>query len=101
MQTEGVGSDQTPFGNEVSSMAQETLRSLILRAKAGDGDALAEVIQRFRPLIQKYVRQAPAADAKDLEQELTLRLITLVRSYREELPYGFMDLVEKELEKNS
>lgn len=80
-------------------MAQETLRSLILRAKAGEEEAMAEVIQKFRPLIQKYVRQAPAPDAKDLEQELTLRLITLVRSYREELPYGFMDLVERELQK--
>jgi DNA-directed RNA polymerase specialized sigma subunit len=80
-------------------MATETLRSLILRAKAGDQDALTEVVQRFRPLIQKYARQAQKAEQNDLEQELTLRLISLVRSYREELPYGFMDLVEKELQK--
>ncbi|ASS74440.1 hypothetical protein CIG75_05180 [Tumebacillus algifaecis] len=80
-------------------MVQATLRSLILRAKAGDQDALAEVIIRFRPLIQKYARQAPTSDAKDIEQELTLRLIKLVRSYREELPYGLIDLIEQELQK--
>ncbi|MFD2169537.1 helix-turn-helix domain-containing protein [Tumebacillus lipolyticus] len=82
-------------------MANESLRSLISRAKAGDQSALNEVVQRFRPLIRKYVRQAPHKDAHDLEQELTLRLITLVRSYREELPYGFKDLVEKELRKTN
>lgn len=81
-------------------MREESLRSLILRAKAGDSEALQTVIERFRPLIKKYTRQADAKDAHDLEQELILRLIVLVRSYREELPYGFMELVEQEWAKN-
>ncbi|KEO83072.1 helix-turn-helix domain-containing protein [Tumebacillus flagellatus] len=80
-------------------MKDESLRSLILRAKRGDSDALAEIVERFRPLIKKYTRQAAERDAHDLEQELVMRLIVLVRSYREELPYGFMELVEREWEK--
>ncbi|MBL0386146.1 helix-turn-helix domain-containing protein [Tumebacillus sp. ITR2] len=82
-------------------MMEETLRSLILRAKRGDSDALAAIIERFRPLIKKYTRQADEKDAHDLEQELVMRLIVLVRSYREELPYGFMELVEREWAKNN
>jgi DNA-directed RNA polymerase specialized sigma24 family protein len=78
-------------------MAPESLRSLIARAKAGDEDALAAIIARFQPLIRKYVRQAALEDAKDVEQELIMRLIVLIRSYREELPYGFMELVEQEV----
>lgn len=82
-------------------MTEETLRSLILRAKAGDSEALAAILTRFRPLIKKYTRQADAKDAHDLEQELILRLIVLIRSYREELPYGFMELVEQEWAKHN
>lgn len=77
----------------------ESLRSLIIRAKAGDEQALAELIERFRPLIMKYSRQADANDAHDLEQELTMRFIQLVQLYREELPHGFMELVEREWNK--
>jgi len=74
----------------------EGLRSLILRAKAGEQQALTELIERFRPLIKKYSRQADANDVGDMEQELTMRLIQLVQQYREELPHGFMELVERE-----
>jgi DNA-directed RNA polymerase specialized sigma24 family protein len=77
-----------------------SLRTLVLRAKAGDEEALTTVIDRFRPLIQKYVRQATVEDAHDMEQELVMRLILLIRSYREELPYGFLDLVELEWQKH-
>lgn len=84
----------------MNNEAREGLRSLILKAKAGDEQALAEIIGRFQPLIQKYVRQANAEDAQDVEQELGLRLILLIRQYREELPYGFMELVEKEWKTN-
>jgi DNA-directed RNA polymerase specialized sigma24 family protein len=76
------------------------LRTLVLRAKVGDEEALTAVIERFRPLIRKYVRQATAEDAHDVEQELVMRLILLIRSYREELPYGFLDLVELEWRKH-
>jgi len=75
---------------------QESLRALIVRAKSGDGVALTMLIVRFQPLIRKYVRQADAADAHDVEQELVMRLMLLIRSYREELPYGFMELVERD-----
>jgi DNA-directed RNA polymerase specialized sigma24 family protein len=74
----------------------EGLRSLILRAKAGDEQALADLIERFHPLIKKYSRQADRNDVGDVEQELTMRLIQLVHLYREELPHGFMELVEQE-----
>lgn len=74
----------------------ESLRSLILRAKAGEEPALAELIERFKPLIKKYARQAATNDTGDVEQELTMRLIQLVHLYREELPHGFMELVERE-----
>lgn len=81
-------------------MANEPLRTLVLRAKSGDPDALTAVIDRFRPLIQKYVRQAAPEDAHDVEQELVMRLILLIRAYREELPNGFLDLVELEWQKH-
>ncbi|MCX7570580.1 helix-turn-helix domain-containing protein [Tumebacillus sp. DT12] len=74
----------------------ESLRTLLLRAKSGDAAAQSEIIERFRPLIKKYARQAAIEDAYDVEQELVLRLLLLIRSYREELPYGFMELVERE-----
>ena len=81
-------------------MSQETLRALIARAKQGDEEAMGCIIERFRPLIKKYVRQAKIEDGQDVEQELVMRLIVLIRQYREELPYGFMDLVEQEWQKN-
>jgi DNA-directed RNA polymerase specialized sigma24 family protein len=75
---------------------QEALHSLIRRAKEGDQAAEELLIERFQPLIQKYVRQATLEDAKDVEQELKMRLLMLIRNYREELPHGFMELVERE-----
>jgi DNA-directed RNA polymerase specialized sigma24 family protein len=75
---------------------KESLRALILRAKAGDGQAQQAIVERFRPLIKKYARQAAIEDAYDVEQELVMRLLLLIRSYREELPYGFMELVEQD-----
>ncbi|HEU4965181.1 MAG TPA: helix-turn-helix domain-containing protein [Bacilli bacterium] len=80
----------------MSEASQEKLRPLLLRAKAGDREAVAQIVERFRPLIRKYVRQAGEEEAHDLEQELTMRLLLLIRRYREELPYGFMELVEQE-----
>jgi DNA-directed RNA polymerase specialized sigma24 family protein len=74
----------------------ESLRTLLLRAKSGDAAAQHEIVERFRPLIKKYARQAALEDAYDVEQELIMRLLLLIRSYREELPYGFMELVERE-----
>lgn len=75
---------------------EEKLRALLLRAKSGDEEATAAIVERFRPLIQKYVRQAGADDAGDLQQELTMRLLLLIRNYKEELPSGFLELVEQD-----
>lgn len=62
-------------------MRESTLIDLVHRAKGGDETALTELLARFRPLIRACCRGLPIRDGQDLEQELCLQLIRLVRTY--------------------
>lgn len=59
----------------------DTLTRLVERAKRGDEDALTDLLERFRPLIRSCCVGLPWHDGQDLEQELRIQLIKLVRHY--------------------
>lgn len=68
-------------------MGDTALIDLVQRAKQGDASALTDLLMRFRPLIRACCRGLPQADGEDLEQELYIHLIRLVRRYE---PNGAM-----------
>lgn len=63
-------------------MKDRILLSLVRRAKSGDEEALNELLDRFRPLIRACCRGLSLADGQDLEQELKIQLIDMVRRYK-------------------
>ncbi|MGE5652899.1 MAG: helix-turn-helix domain-containing protein [Bacillota bacterium] len=58
------------------------LAELLLYAKQGDQEAMVEILKRFQPLIRFCSRGLQPADRDDLEQELLMHLIMLIRRYR-------------------
>lgn len=63
-------------------MVDNALARLVERAKLGDQEALTELLRRFQPLIRACCRGLQVADGRDLEQELYIQLILLVRRYK-------------------
>lgn len=59
-----------------------SLLSLLATARGGDESAMAEILQRFHPLIRKLSRNLAETDREDLEQELRLHLLQILRAYR-------------------
>lgn len=59
----------------------EPLSQLVVRARSGDEEAMAEILTRFRPLIRCLSRDLAAADREDLEQELYLLLLRIALVY--------------------
>ena len=57
------------------------LLDLAKRSQAGDEQALAELLSRFTPLIRQCCKGLSYHDAQDLQQELYLLLLRLIRRY--------------------
>lgn len=64
--------------------------TLIARAKAGDGEAFADIFRHYRPRIHAYCYQllGNAADADDLTQETFLRAFRAIVNTAEHLALG-------------
>jgi len=72
-------------GVSVSALARldEALVPLVHRAKAGDREALEEVLRRSYPLVHRWalVKAGDPDDAEDVTQEVLVRLYTSLRRY--------------------
>ena len=52
----------------------QSIRELIVLCKDGDENSFLELTERFRPLINRYIRQLYKDDAEDIRQEMLLAL---------------------------
>lgn len=59
----------------------DTLTDLVERARRGEEEALVDLLDRFRPLIQACCAGLSWHDGQDLQQELRIQLVRLVRHY--------------------
>lgn len=55
---------------------------LVRQARAGDDAAEEKLLTHLRPMIKRLARLAGNKDTEDLEQELYITLLQLVRQYR-------------------
>jgi hypothetical protein len=65
------------------------LRELISRAKAGDRQALAEIVQRLTPLVKKYSRRLGYTDACS---DLVSWILAAVKRYKPKTAWGKNEL---------
>ncbi|MGI6486571.1 MAG: helix-turn-helix domain-containing protein [Tepidanaerobacteraceae bacterium] len=72
------------------------LKELIFKAQNGDKDALNEVIERFKPIINKYAHRLGSEDAFS---EIVEWIINATMKYKEEKRLGREEL-EKFLSAN-
>jgi predicted component of type VI protein secretion system len=68
----------------------ETLYQLVNKAKE-DSKAIETIIDMFTPKIKKTLLQTDFQNREDLEQELQLKLVTLIRMYDLEEVMGFWE----------
>ncbi|MFC3771744.1 helix-turn-helix domain-containing protein [Paenibacillus sp. GCM10012303] len=64
-----------------------SLIHLMEQAQHGNKDALFEIINNFKPAILKEVRKANPVDKDDLEQEIVIKVINAVLSYKTKPTY--------------
>ncbi|GFN22955.1 helix-turn-helix domain-containing protein [Thermanaeromonas sp. C210] len=76
------------------------LRELIMKAQAGDQEALAELIQRFSPVIKKYSRRL-GYDYEEARSDLVAWIVDAVRRYKPKTPWGRSELEQYFSEKNN
>lgn len=60
----------------------KNFQELLQRAQDGDEASLATLIALFEPLINRCAREAMSQEREDLKQELTAKLILLIKSYQ-------------------
>jgi len=65
------------------------LRELIARAKGGDQEALAQVVDRFQPILKKYSR---CFDNDDVYSDFVIWIIGAVKRYRPGTNWGKEEL---------
>lgn len=58
------------------------LMELVERAQTGDEAAMEKLLSELRPIVRRYARLAGNNDTEDLEQELYIALLELIRRYR-------------------
>ncbi len=64
---------------------QIKLSELIARAKSGDQEALAQVVERFQPILKKYSRRL---DNDDAYSDLVTWIISAVKRYQPGTNWG-------------
>ncbi|WNS41901.1 helix-turn-helix domain-containing protein [Paenibacillus sp. MMS20-IR301] len=61
--------------------AEELLLTMVVKAQAGDREALQQILNRFKPFIQRVACTASVNERDDLEQDLTEMLIKKIMNY--------------------
>ncbi|WP_040412982.1 helix-turn-helix domain-containing protein, partial [Desulfosporosinus sp. OT] len=56
----------------------ESLESLILKAKSGERNALSQIIERFNPVLKKY---CSSLEYEDAYNDLVIWMIRAVKQY--------------------
>jgi DNA-directed RNA polymerase specialized sigma subunit len=74
-------------------MTQPKIRELVEKAQAQDKEALALLVEQFKPLI--YSRSKD----EDTRQSLFLTLIEAIKKFKYENPYDFDQYIQEVLEK--
>ncbi|MGG0657467.1 helix-turn-helix domain-containing protein [Rummeliibacillus pycnus] len=73
----------------------ETLYQLAIDSK-NETEAIEKVIKAFKPKIKKTLLQTSFHNRADLEQELQLKLISIIRTYEVGETDGFWGFYERE-----
>ncbi|WP_238655565.1 helix-turn-helix domain-containing protein [Paenibacillus piscarius] len=75
----------------------ENLMNLIKKAKQKDRAAIATIIDKFTPKIQKSLYQTNAQNRNDLRQEVNLKMIEAINKYDLESVPGFWEFVNQNM----
>jgi len=67
------------------------LKELIYRAQSGDKDALNQVIERFKPIINKYANRL---GSEDVRSEIIEWLINATLKYKDNNSFGKKEIEE-------
>lgn len=72
----------------------KTLYQLAIESK-NDNEAIEKVLKMFRPKIKKTLLQTNLQNRDDLEQELQLKLVNLIKMYNLDEVVGFWGFYER------
>ncbi len=78
--------------------AVNSFMNLIKKAQQRDARAIAAIIDKFNPKIQKSLTQTKPQDRNDLRQEVSLKLIEAIYRYDLRSVPGFWEFVDKKNE---
>ncbi len=73
----------------------ETLYQLAIDSKC-DQDAIEKILKAFKPKIKKTLQQTSLQNRADLEQELQLKLVKIIKLVETEELEGFWEFYKKE-----
>lgn len=79
--------------NKGCSQLDKNLYQLAYKAKE-DNEAVNKIIEMFRPKIKKTLLQTDFQNREDLEQELQLKLVKVIKMYDLEEIMGFWEFHE-------
>lgn len=60
-------------------MTNDEFRNLLIRAQAGDNEAMADILEMFMPLINKHSYVNDRLD-EDLRQNITLEILKSIKN---------------------
>ncbi|REK53529.1 MAG: hypothetical protein C6W55_13855 [Thermobacillus sp.] len=75
-------------------MIGHDLFTLVQKAKAGDKEAMKEILHLVEPFIQKACRRASPNEQNDLQQYLAEKVIVAVKNYDMNSIPGFAQFIE-------
>ncbi|MGM9965912.1 MULTISPECIES: helix-turn-helix domain-containing protein [unclassified Rummeliibacillus] len=73
----------------------ETLYQLAVKSK-NDSKAVVKILNAFKPKINKTLKQTRFQYRSDLDQELQLKLVTIIKKYDVEKLDGFWEFYDKQ-----
>lgn len=72
----------------------ETLYQLVVESKE-DNRAIEKILKIFKPKIKKTLLQTGLQNREDLEQELQLKIMNLIKTYNVDNTVGFWEFYER------
>lgn len=73
----------------------ETLYQLAVNSK-NDSKAVVKILKAFKPKINKALKQTRFQYKSDMDQELQLKLVTIIKKYDVEELEGFWEFYDKQ-----